>query len=120
MFVRSRTVKAGGRVYRYHSVVETIRVNGKPRQRTVYDMGKHRTLNDCIRDAERKLAYWHGEDQARHDMFAAKIGMRSEPDRVERQRAKWQAEIDLLSELAAKVGGQSDVANCPDVAASRE
>ena len=123
MFVRKRVVKAKGRNYEYFSIVETVRVDGKPRQHTVYDMGKRASLAECVRDAEQKLAYWQAEDQAKHDMFAAKIGIQPEPDRVAKQRARWQQEIAMLMDLAAKVVGEKiagDVANCVDVATNRE
>src|SRR5450759_3497841 len=104
MFIRQRHVKARGKTYVYYSIVETTREDGKPRQRTVYDMGRRATIAECIRDARGRLEYWLGQDQQKMDMLAAMVGMRTDPDHVAKARARCQAEIDLLADLAAKVG----------------
>ncbi|MFL6303026.1 MAG: hypothetical protein ACJ72H_05745 [Candidatus Sulfotelmatobacter sp.] len=53
MFIRKRKVKG----HEYFALVESVRVEGKPRQRLIYNMGKRKTLEECIRAETKRLEY---------------------------------------------------------------
>src|ERR1019366_9956922 len=70
MFVRRRYVKGrDGKRYEYFSVVEAFRKDGKPRQRTLYNMGTRSSIAQCIQDAESRLAYWREREPATENGF---------------------------------------------------
>jgi hypothetical protein len=103
VFVRKRQVKSNGKVYEYYGLAETRRENGKVKQALLYNMKKHLTIEACIDDARRRLAYWEEQDQARLTAYAAMAGMRLDPDHVAKQRARMQEEINFLNDAAARV-----------------
>jgi hypothetical protein len=94
MFIRERHVKGpNGTRYTYYGIVETVRVDGKPRQKLLYNMGKRRTITECIAREALSVELWEvafkrssgGEDQRRE---------------IEWHRAK----IEFLKDAAAKLG----------------
>lgn len=105
MFIRSRQVKGrSGQTYVYHSIVQTYRAEDKkPRQKTLFDMGKHRTIDECIARAQKQLDYWLAQDQRQLETWAGALGMEVVPDLVITERARWQREIDWLRDAATKV-----------------
>jgi len=56
MFIRKRYVKGpNGARYTYYSIVETYRIDGKPRQKTLYNMGKRATIARAIAHERKRL-----------------------------------------------------------------
>jgi hypothetical protein len=58
MFIRKRKGKGPkGAAYEYYALVETYRVNGKVRQRTLYHMGKRSTLAEVIAWEQNRMPF---------------------------------------------------------------
>ena len=83
MFIRKRCVKTKRKVYEYYGIVETVRgPDKKPRQKMLYDMGKLRTVAECVAKAQKQLDYWLRQDQQQLEAWAATIGMEVVPNIV--------------------------------------
>jgi hypothetical protein len=88
MFIRKRCVNTKGKSYEYHSIVETRRENGKPRQKLLYNMGRRATIAECIEEEQKRLDFWRRN---------------YDPDQVVCPCARTQARIDWLKDAANKM-----------------
>ena len=55
VFVRAKRLKRGNKQYISYVVVENYRRDGKVRQRTIYTLGKHRTIVEAIEARRARL-----------------------------------------------------------------
>jgi hypothetical protein len=104
MFIRKRQVTGpNGQRYTYYAIVETVRIDGKPRQKLLYNMGKRKTIAECI-ELERKKLGWH-QPKAYVKTAATLAGVGFRMPRMPREEmcAKYQKQIDFLEDLAAKL-----------------
>ena len=92
MFIRQRHVTGpNGQRYTYYSIVETTRESGKPRQKMLYNMGTHSTIEQCIAK-EQELLGWLWQP----------------PEHYVAERAHRQAKIDFLNDALSKVSRQRE------------
>src|SRR5689334_798480 len=102
MFIRSRKVRGpNGAVYVYNSIVETQRVDGKVRQKMLYNMGKRSTIQECIAEHQKWLDHWLSMSEGQYALRARMAGFRSiNPNEVAESRAYYQEKIDWLKQAA--------------------
>ena len=107
MFIRKRQVKArNGKTYTYHSIVESVRVDGRVRQKVLYDMGSW-TFKNCLRREQRALRMWAEEKLPARIRTYQKLGglPQSLPTAEEfaHKRAEIQSRIDLLERVRRRI-----------------
>jgi hypothetical protein len=103
MFIRKRKVKG----HEYFALVESVRVEGKPRQRLIYNMGKRKTLEECIRAETKRLEYRIGLlDKTRPSpvYFRSRRGTAFRPEAEAEITAEYRERIEFLKDAAAKLG----------------
>lgn len=66
MFVRKKTKPRGGNAY--HQLVESRRVDGKPRQKVVMHLGGYPTVDEALEDWPRAIRQMRSE-AARNERF---------------------------------------------------
>jgi hypothetical protein len=107
MFIRSRNVIGpNGKKYTYYAVVESVRIDGKPRQQMIYNMGKRETIAACIAVEQAKInRYPTDEKQIARALLVMGVDIgryaRNDPERV----AELQKRIERLKDIAAKLNG---------------
>jgi len=102
-----RLTGKNGKRYTYHAVVEAVRIDGKPRQRLIYDMGKRATIAECIKAERKRLAsiatlagYAEADEKA-----GRKAQFFSSAD-VAVMRAHHEQQIEFLEDVEKRIHGK--------------
>jgi hypothetical protein len=104
MFMRKRNVIGpNGYQYTYYGIVESVLVDGKPRQKMLYNMGTRKTIAECIDREQERLDYWQKQDQSTLSAMGAIGGFRLPPMHVAEMRARYQKQIEFLKDAATKL-----------------
>src|SRR4051812_17381828 len=105
MFIRKRHVKSpNGTVYCYYGIVQTYRVDGRPRQKLLYNMGTRATIAECIQKEQKNMDWYRLKDLDRSNQTRALMGLpRQTAKGLAARRARYQAKIDWLKDVASKL-----------------